>query len=54
MADSGTTSAEPQMVDRGLAGLVIAESRLSLVDGTNGRLTYMGYSIADLARARRI
>ncbi len=49
MADSGTTSTEPQMVDRGLAGLVIAESRLSLVDGTNGRLTYMGYSIADLA-----
>lgn len=49
MADSGTTSAAPEMVDRGLAGLVIAESRLSLVDGTNGRLTYMGYSIADLA-----
>jgi citrate synthase len=50
MADSGTTSAAPEMVDKGLAGLVIAESRLSLVDGTNGRLTYMGYSIADLAQ----
>ncbi len=50
MADSGTTTTAPEMVDRGLAGLVIAETRLSLVDGTNGRLTYMGYSIADLAQ----
>ncbi len=50
MADPGTSSAAPEMVDRGLAGLVIAESRLSLVDGTNGRLTIMGYSIADLAQ----
>ncbi len=50
MADSGTTSTAPEMVDRGLAGVVIAETRLSLVDGTNGRLTYMGYSIADLAQ----
>lgn len=50
MADSGSATSAPEMVDRGLAGLVIAESRLSLVDGTNGRLTYMGYSIADLAQ----
>ncbi len=49
MADSGSGASAPEMVDKGLAGLVIAETRLSKVDGTNGRLTIMGYSIADLA-----
>lgn len=50
MADSSATSAAPEMVDKGLAGLVIAETKLSRVDGTAGRLTIMGYSIADLAQ----
>lgn len=35
---------------RGLEGIVVAETTLSMVDGTNGRLTYRGYSIGDLAR----
>lgn len=35
---------------RGLEGIVVAETTLSMVDGTNGRLTYRGYSIDDLAR----
>jgi citrate synthase len=37
------------VVDKGLAGVVVGETRLSLVDGENGRLYYAGYSIADLA-----
>lgn len=49
MADPGSTSTEPA-INRGLAGLIVAETRLSMVDGTNGRLNYMGYSIEDLAQ----
>jgi citrate synthase len=37
-------------VSVGLAGVVIAESTISLVDGENGRLYYRGYSIEDLAK----
>jgi citrate synthase len=33
----------------GLAGVVVAETSLSCVDGENGRLSYRGYDIADLA-----
>lgn len=35
---------------RGLEGVVAAETRLCDLDGKNGRLTYCGYDIADLAR----
>jgi citrate synthase len=35
---------------RGLEGVVAAETRLCDLDGTNGRLAYGGYDIADLAR----
>jgi len=49
MADPGSTTTAPE-INRGLAGLIVAETRLSMVDGTNGRLNYMGYSIADLAQ----
>ncbi|HLA42277.1 MAG TPA: citrate/2-methylcitrate synthase, partial [Aggregatilineales bacterium] len=34
---------------KGLAGAVVADTRLSKVDGENGRLYYGGYSINDLA-----
>ena len=34
---------------KGLAGLVVADTRKSKVDGLNGRLYYVGYSIFDLA-----
>lgn len=37
-------------IGRGLEGIVVAETTLSMVDGTNGRLAYRGYSIDDLAR----
>jgi len=36
--------------EKGLAGQVVADTRLSKVDGENGRLYYCGYSIADLAQ----
>jgi citrate synthase len=36
-------------VAKGLEGVVVAETALSEVDGENGRLTYVGYDIADLA-----
>lgn len=35
---------------RGLEGVIVAETELSMVDGTAGRLAYRGYSIDDLAR----
>lgn len=38
-----------QAASKGLAGVSIGDSRLSLVDGTNGRLVYAGYKIEDLA-----
>jgi citrate synthase len=40
---------EGTVVDKGLAGLIVADTRLSKVDGENGRLHYAGYSIRDLA-----
>ena len=36
-------------VNKGLEGVVVADTALSEVDGENGRLTYVGYQIADLA-----
>lgn len=37
------------MADKGLEGVVVAESTISEVDGENGRLIYAGYAIEDLA-----
>jgi len=37
-------------VQRGLRGVVVAESDLSYIDGDEGRLVYRGYSIEDIAR----
>lgn len=36
-------------VQKGLDGVVAAESELSLIDGDSGRLLYRGYAISDLA-----
>jgi citrate synthase len=44
MSDAPT----PQ-VQKGMKGLVVAESTLSLVNGEEGKLIYRGYSIEDLA-----
>jgi citrate synthase len=37
-------------VQHGLEGVLVAESELSDIDGTNGRLVYRGYPIRQLAR----
>ena len=42
------TSTQPTQA-KGLEGVVVANSSLSLVEGTEGRLSYRGYSIDDLA-----
>jgi citrate synthase len=42
--------AEGTQLIRGLEGVVAAETKLCDLDGTNGRLAYGGYDIADLAR----
>ena len=44
MSDKPASSYVP-----GLEGIVGAQTAISLVDGTNGRLVYQGYVIADLA-----
>ena len=38
-----------EQANRGLEGVVVAETRTSLVDGAAGRLSYGGYRIEDLA-----
>ena len=38
------------VLNTGLRGVVIAESRICEVDGANGRLIYRGYLVQDLAR----
>ena len=38
------------LVNTGLRGVVIAESRICEVDGANGRLIYRGYLVQDLAK----
>jgi citrate synthase len=45
----GGTVAVP-VKNTGLRNVVVADTRVSFVDGENGRLFYRGYSIADLAR----
>ena len=37
------------MTDKGLREIVAAETRISDIDGDQGRLWYVGYDIADLA-----
>jgi citrate synthase len=40
----------PEKLDKGLEGVLVAESSLSEIDGDSGRLIYRGYDIEDLAR----
>ncbi|MBX6342053.1 MAG: tungsten formylmethanofuran dehydrogenase [Thermomicrobiaceae bacterium] len=51
MPDTGNakTGAQATAPARGLEGVVVADTTLCMIDGTNGRLTYEGYSIDDLA-----
>lgn len=42
-------SDQKPVIARGLEGVIAAESNLSLVEGTIGRLSYRGYNIDDLA-----
>ena len=35
---------------KGLEGVIAAESGISRIDGENGQLYYMGYSITDLVK----
>jgi len=44
-----TQSPKPP-INKGLEGLVVADTQLSEVDGEHGRLIYHGYEIADLAQ----
>ena len=48
MPDTGSSTNEAT-VHRGLEGVIVAETTISSVDGTAGRLAYRGYSIDDLA-----
>ncbi len=41
--------AETATAQKGLQGVIVGDSTLSLVDGENGRLIYSGYKIEDLA-----
>ncbi len=38
------------ILNTGLRGLVIADTRICEVDGANGRLIYRGYLVHDLAK----
>jgi len=40
----------PDEIQKGLEGVVVAESSLSYIDGDEGRLVYRGFEIDDLAR----
>ena len=37
-------------INRGLKGIYFERSGISDIDGVNGRLTYRGYQISDLAK----
>ena len=37
-------------INRGLKGIYFERSGISDIDGANGRLTYRGYQISDLAK----
>ncbi len=41
--------AQSEELKRGLEGVLVAESKLSYIDGDQGRLVYRGYDIEDLA-----
>ncbi len=41
---------EKPVINKGLEGIYVAETKLSYIDGENSRLYYVGYSIEDLAK----
>jgi citrate synthase len=47
--DGGAQESGPKAVQRGLAGVVFDRTRISEIDGANGRLSVRGYDIDDLA-----
>jgi citrate synthase len=47
MADK--PAAAPTVAQKGLQNIVVGQSKLSLVNGTEGKLIYVGYKIEDLA-----
>jgi citrate synthase len=50
LPSSATVPASPDSkIAEGLRGITVSESRISFVDGVNGRLLYRGYDIPDLA-----
>jgi citrate synthase len=50
-APSSTTVTAPESkIAEGLRGITVSESKISFVDGVNGRLLYRGYDIVDLAK----
>src|ERR1051325_1517519 len=49
-ATATATTTPAAAIAEGLRGITVSESRISFVDGVNGRLLYRGYSIDDLAR----
>ena len=38
---------------KGLEGVIVAESQICLINGEQGKLYYMGYSIEDLKASSR-
>jgi len=49
MATQPSTTASPTAKDTGLRGVLIADTAISLIDGTKGELSYRGFDIHDLA-----
>jgi citrate synthase len=45
-----TATLAPNPIAEGLRGITVSESKISFVDGTNGRLLFRGYDIPDLAQ----
>jgi citrate synthase len=41
----------PQTYGQGLEGLVVGDTAISTIDGTDGRLVYRGYAVEDLAQS---
>jgi len=41
---------EKSEVSKGLENVVVAETKISFIDGDKGRLLYRGYNISDLAK----
>ncbi|MBX3063370.1 MAG: citrate synthase [Anaerolineae bacterium] len=49
MTDKPATTTAPAAAPKGLQNVIVGQSKLSLVNGTEGKLIYAGYKIEDLA-----